>query len=128
MAKVDWALLCEVEAVGDHLVVSIGVAPMIDDGIYRFAAKESIMFDSTEVARFIVALFASGVFWLMVLFFIEKAWLRSPLPGAWLMAVLVMTLSALALFTVVDDGAWRLVASQTISAPGGEGTRTHGQN
>jgi hypothetical protein len=86
------------------------------------------MFDSAEVARFIVALFASGVFWLMVLFFVEKAWLRSPLPGARLMAALVMTLSALALFTVVDEGAWKLVASQTTPAPAGQGTDTHGQN
>jgi len=26
----------QVEAVGDHLVVNVGVAPLIDDGIYRF--------------------------------------------------------------------------------------------
>lgn len=70
------------------------------------------MSDSAEVARFIVALFVSGIFWLMVLFFVEKAWLRSRLPGAWLMAVLVLTLSALALFTVVDDNAWNVIASQ----------------
>ena len=25
-----------VEAIGDHLLVSIGVAPLIDDGVYRF--------------------------------------------------------------------------------------------
>lgn len=86
------------------------------------------MFDSAAMARFIVALFASGVFWLMVLFFVEKAWLRSRLPGAWLMAALVMTLSALALFTVVDESAWKLVASQTTSAPAGQGAETHGQN
>jgi hypothetical protein len=83
---------------------------------------------STEVARFIVALFASGVFSLMVLFFIEKAWLRSPLPGALIMAVLVMTLSALALFTVVDEGAWNLIASQRTAADGGQGAEAHGQN
>jgi xanthine/uracil permease len=71
------------------------------------------MSDSAEIARFIVALFASGVFWLMVLFFVEKAWLRSQLPGARIIAVLVLTLSALALFTVVDEGAWKLIASQT---------------
>ena len=60
---------------------------------------------SAEVTRFIVAVFASGIFWLMVLFFVEKAWLRSRLPGALFMALVVMTLSALVLFTVVDDGA-----------------------
>ena len=86
------------------------------------------MSGSTEVARFIVALFASGVFWLMVLFFIEKAWRRSRLPGALIMAVLVMTLSALALFTVVDEGAWKLIASQQTAADGGQGAETHGQN
>jgi hypothetical protein len=86
------------------------------------------MSDSAEVTRFIVALFASGVFWLMVLFFIEKAWLRSRLPGALIMAVLVMTLSALALFTVVDDGAWKLVASQSTSAESGQDAGVHGQN
>jgi hypothetical protein len=48
-----------------------------------------------------------------VLFFIERAWLRSRLPGALIMAVLVLTLSALVLFTVVDDGAWKVIASQT---------------
>ena len=26
----------QVEAVGDHLLVTIGVAPLIDDGVYRF--------------------------------------------------------------------------------------------
>jgi xanthine/uracil permease len=86
------------------------------------------MSGSAEVARFIVALFASGVFWLMVLFFIEKAWLRSRLPGALIMAVLVMTLSALALFTVVDDSAWKVIASQTTPADSGPGTDIHGQN
>jgi xanthine/uracil permease len=86
------------------------------------------MSGSAEVARFIVALFASGVFWLMVLFFVEKAWLRSRLPGSLIMAVLVMTLSALALFTVVDDGAWRRIASQRTPADSGQGTETHGQN
>jgi xanthine/uracil permease len=86
------------------------------------------MSGSAEVARFIVALFASGVFWLMVLFFIEKAWLRSRLPGALIMAVLVMTLSALALFTVVDDGAWKLIASQQAPADRGQSAEAHGQN
>jgi hypothetical protein len=71
------------------------------------------MSGSAEIARFIAALFASGIFWLMVLFFIERAWLRSRLPGALIMAVLVLTLSAIALFTVVDEGAWRVIASQT---------------
>jgi hypothetical protein len=75
--------------------------------------EESIMGASAEVARFIVALFASGIFWLMVLFCIEKTWLTSRLPGAMFMAALIMTRSALALFTLGDDGAWRLVASQT---------------
>ena len=75
--------------------------------------------DSSEIARFIVALFASGIFWLMVLFFVEKAWLRSRLPGVLPMAVLVLTLSALALFTVVDDNAWKVIASQADA---------HGQN
>ena len=64
----------------------------------------------------------------MVLFFIEKAWQRSRLPGALIMAVLVMTLSALALFTVVDEGAWKLIASQRTSADSAQGTDTHGQN
>ena len=71
------------------------------------------MSGSAEFARFIAALVASGIFWLMVLFFIERAWLRSRLPGALIMAVLVLTLSALALFTVVDEGAWKVIASQT---------------
>jgi hypothetical protein len=31
------------------------------------------MSDSAEIARFIAAPFASGVFWLMVLFFVERA-------------------------------------------------------
>jgi len=47
-----------------------------------------------------VALFASGIFWLMVLFFVERAWHRSRLPGALPIAVIVLTLSALTLFSV----------------------------
>jgi len=69
------------------------------------------MSGSAEIARFIAALFASGIFWLMVLFFIERAWLRSRLPGALIMAVLVLTLSAIALFTVVDDGVWNVIVT-----------------
>ena len=69
--------------------------------------------DSFEISRFVIALFISGVFWLMVLFFIEKAWLRSRLPGALLMATLVLALSAWALFrVVVDDTPWKMTASQ----------------
>jgi hypothetical protein len=44
------------------------------------------------------------------------------------MAVLVMTLSALALFTVVDEGAWKLIASQRTAADSGQGAETHGQD
>ena len=84
--------------------------------------------DSFEISRFVIALFISGVFWLMVLFFVERAWLRSRLPGALFMALVVMTLAALVLFTVVDDGAWKLVASQTMPADGGSDAGTHGQN
>jgi hypothetical protein len=70
--------------------------------------------DSFEISRFVIALFISGVFWLMVLFFLEKAWLTSRLPGALLMATLVLALSAWALFrVVVDDRPWKITASQT---------------
>jgi hypothetical protein len=29
----------QIEAVGDHLVLNIGVAPLVDDGIYRFEVR-----------------------------------------------------------------------------------------
>jgi len=50
------------------------------------------MSDSAEVARFIVALFVSGIFWLIVLFFVEtvrwrdRGLARAPplrVPGSW---------------------------------------------
>jgi hypothetical protein len=44
------------------------------------------------------------------------------------MALVVMTLSALVLFTVVDDGAWKLVASQALPADGGADAGARGQN
>ena len=69
--------------------------------------------DSFELSRYLIALFVSGVFWMMVLFFVEKAWLRSRLPGAVIAATLVLALSAWALFrVVVDDGAWKVAAGQ----------------
>ena len=33
--------------------------------------------DSFEISRFVIALFISGIFWMMVLFFAERAWLRA---------------------------------------------------
>jgi hypothetical protein len=75
--------------------------------------EEQTMPDSFEVSRFVIALFISGIFWMMVLFFAERAWLRSRLPGALLMAMLVLALSAWALFrVVVDDRPWKMTASQ----------------
>jgi hypothetical protein len=69
--------------------------------------------DSFEATRFLAALFTSGLFWMMVLFFIERGWLKSRLPGSLLMATLVLALSAWGLFkVVVDDGPWKMTASQ----------------
>ncbi len=71
--------------------------------------------DSFELSRYLIALFISGVFWMMVLFFVEKAWLRSRLPGAAIAATLVLALSAWALFrVVVDDGSWKVTAGQSL--------------
>ncbi len=73
--------------------------------------------DTFELSRFVIALFISGIFWMMVLFFVEKAWLKSRLPGALLMASLVLALSAWALFrVVVDDGSWKAAHTQASGA------------
>jgi hypothetical protein len=64
--------------------------------------------DSFESTRFLAALFTSGLFWMMVLFFIERGWLKSRLPNSLVVATLVLALSAWALFkVVVDDEAWK---------------------
>jgi hypothetical protein len=69
--------------------------------------------DSFETTRFLVALFTSGLFWMMVLFFIERGWLKSRLPGSLLMATLVLALSAWGLFkVVVDDVPWKMPPGQ----------------
>jgi hypothetical protein len=69
--------------------------------------------DSFETLRFLAALFASGLFWMMVLFLIERGWLKSRLPGSLVAAALVLALSAWGLFkVVVDDGPWKMTASQ----------------
>jgi uncharacterized membrane protein len=70
--------------------------------------------DSFELSRYLIDMFVSGVFWMIVLFFVERAWLRSRLPGAAIAATLVLALSAWALFrVVVDDGWWRVTAGQS---------------
>ena len=69
--------------------------------------------DSFETTRFMAALFTSGLFWMMVLFFIDRGWLKSRLPGSLLMATLVLTLSAWGLFkVVVDDEPWKMTPGQ----------------
>jgi hypothetical protein len=69
--------------------------------------------DSFETTRFLAALFTSGLFWMMVLFFIERGWLKRRLPGSLLAAALVLALSAWGLFkVVVDDAPWKMSASQ----------------
>jgi hypothetical protein len=61
-----------------------------------------------ELTRFIVALFTSGIFWLMFLFYGEKAWHRGGLAGAKYMGVVVLVLSGVLFFkVVVNDAAWK---------------------
>ena len=70
--------------------------------------------NSFEATRFLMALFTSGLFWMMVLFFIERGWLKSRLPGSLVAATLVLALSAWGLFkVVVDDAPWKATASQS---------------
>jgi hypothetical protein len=69
--------------------------------------------DWSDMVRFTVALFVSGIFWMMVLLLIEQARRKRQLPATLLMATLVLALSAWALFrVVVDDGLWKMTASQ----------------
>jgi hypothetical protein len=53
--------------------------------------------DSFGMVRFMMAVFISGIFWMMVLLLIEKARRKRRLPAALLMASLVLALSAWAL-------------------------------
>ena len=74
--------------------------------------------NSSEATRFLMALFTSGLFWMMVLFFIERGWLKSRLSNSLVMATLVLALSAWALFkVVVDDEAWKMTTSQAETRP-----------
>jgi hypothetical protein len=69
--------------------------------------------DSFQVARFIVALFTSGIFWLMFLFYGEKAWQRGGVPGAKYVAAIVLVISGVLFFrVVVDDMAWKMPPGQ----------------
>jgi hypothetical protein len=80
------------------------------------------MLDFLEISRFIVAFFASGIFWLMVLFYAEKRWRDHGLPGAGVAAAIVLTAAAVLFFkVVVDDAPWKtpppLWDETTYSAP-----------
>lgn len=65
--------------------------------------------DTFELTRFIIAFFASGIFWLMVLFYAEKRWREHGLPGAGVAAGIVLTAAAILFFkVVVDDAPWKM--------------------
>ena len=70
--------------------------------------------DTWELTRFIVALFTSGIFWLMFLFYGEKAWHRGGLAGAKYMGVVVLVVSGLLFFkVVVNDVGGRSITGFT---------------
>lgn len=65
--------------------------------------------DTFELTRFIIAFFASGIFWLMVLFYAEKRWREHGLPGAGVAAGIVLAAAAVLFFkVVVDDAPWKM--------------------
>jgi hypothetical protein len=68
-----------------------------------------MMPDSFEIARFIIAFFTSGIFWLMILFYAEKRWRQHAVPGVSVAAAIVLAAAAILFFkVVVDDAPWRM--------------------
>jgi len=59
------------------------------------------MLHSSDLVRLLAVFCCSGIFWLMVLFLIEKTSLKHPLPGSIGFAILVLVLSACLLVEVV---------------------------
>jgi hypothetical protein len=64
-----------------------------------------------EVSRFIAALFTSGIFWMMVLFFVERKTETRRRSGLKILATVILVASAfLLLDVVVDDARWKTPA------------------
>src|SRR5215471_5519701 len=63
--------------------------------------RNSPMLHSSDLVRLLAVFCCSGIFWLMVLFLIEKTSLKHPLPGSIGFAILVLVLSACLLVEVV---------------------------
>ena len=67
------------------------------------------MLSLSDVMRLLAVFTASGVFWMMILFLVEKVSLNHPLPGSTGLAIVVLVASAYFVIAVVTKDSLALM-------------------
>lgn len=59
------------------------------------------MLQLSDIVRLLAVFVCSGIFWMMILFLVEKVSMKHPLPGSTSLAIVVLVVSAYLLIDVV---------------------------